>query len=311
MAITRRCLLGFAAAYFDDELSVEFITHIDVTQCGLQLAFSLMMGAPLQPSKSFPPACNRHYPSTSVHTGDAFSAGFVRFQPKSTTMWKVQRRLQEAQFCKSLDRDTAGKLRGDINWLWSMCAGFVGKLAGPLLTEKQTSSDPSLTPLQVWNLHLLEEIISHADPRDVFVAGPSKEPVVVYSDASFEAGILRLGWVICHPCLPTIGGSCAVPTATLASWAPRRQQIYPGETLCGLVVPVLHPDRFRNADVIWYIDNEAAASSLVRGSSIQLDVHMIAQYAQVVLHRLGARTWWEWIDSFFKSCRWLESLRNP
>ena len=127
-------------------------------------------------------------------------------------------------------------------------------------------------------------IISHADPRDVFVAGPSKEPVVVYvySDASFEAGILRLGWVIFHPCLPTIGGSCAVPTATLASWAPRRQQIYPGETLCGLMVPVLHPDRFRNADVIWYIDNEAAASSLVRGSSKQLDVHMIAQYTDWV-----------------------------
>ena len=74
-------------------------------------------------------------------------------------MWKVQRRLREARFCKSLDRDTAGKLRGDINWLWSMCAGFVGKLAVPLLTEKQTSSDPSLTPLQVWNLQLLEEII--------------------------------------------------------------------------------------------------------------------------------------------------------
>ena len=157
VAIMRRCLLGFAAAYFDDELSVEFITHIDVTQCGLQLAFSLM-GASAQPSKSFPPACNRHYPGTSVHTGDAFSAGFARFQLKSPTMWKVQRRLREARFCKSLDRDTAGKLRGDINWLWSMCAGFVGKLAGPLLTEKQTSSDPSLTPLQVWNLQLLEEI---------------------------------------------------------------------------------------------------------------------------------------------------------
>ena len=128
--------------------------------------------------------------------------------------------------------------------------------------------------------------------------------VYVYSDASFEAGILRLGWVIFHPCLPTIGGSCAVPTATLASWAPRRQQIYRGETLCGLMVPVLHPDRFRNTDVIWYIDNEAAASSLVRGSSKQLDVHMIAQY------RLGAGTWWEWVDFFFKSCRWLESLRN-
>jgi hypothetical protein len=24
---------------------------------------------------------------------------------------------------------------------------------------------------------------------------------------------------------------------------------------------------------------------------------MIAQYAQVILYKLGARTWWEWVDS--------------
>ena len=202
VAITRRCAMGFAAAYFDDELSVEFIKDIDVTQRGLQLVFSLM-GAPPQPSKSFPPTCNRHYLGTSVHTGDTFVDGFIRFQPKSTTMWKVQRRLQEAQLSKSLDRDTAGKLRGDINWLWSMCAGYVGKLAGPLLTEKQATSDAALDPLQLWTLQLLEEIISQADPRDVAVTGPSKIPVVVYSDASFEEGILRLGWVIFHPHFPT------------------------------------------------------------------------------------------------------------
>ena len=71
------------------------------------------------------------------------------------------------------------------------------------------------------------------------------------------------------------------------------------------MVPVLHPDRFRNADVIWYIDNEAAASSLVRGSSKQLDVHMIAQYTDWV-PALGGNG-----SIFFKSCRWLESLRNP
>eukprot|EP00435_Cladocopium_sp_Y103_P029146 s1516_g7.t1 len=124
-----------------------------------------------------------------------------------------------------------------------------------------------------------------------------KQNVVVYSDASFEANELTLGWVIFHPVLPTIGGSCRVPRETLASWAPRKQQIFPGETLCGLVVPVLHPDYLQHQDITWYVDNEAATSSLVRGSSKQIDVHMIAQFSQVLLYKLGARTWWEWIDS--------------
>eukprot|EP00435_Cladocopium_sp_Y103_P044302 s412_g12.t1 len=296
IAITRRCLLGFASAYFDDELAVEFLRDVDVTQKGLQLAFSLM-GATPQAAKSFAPTCNRHYLGTSVHTGDAFTTGFVRFQPKSTTSWKVCDRLRHICASASLDRDTAGKLRGDINWLWSMCAGYVGKLAGPVLTEKQTGSDPSLSPIQLWTLQLLQELLAQADPRDVWILGPIKANVVVYSDASFEDGALRLGWVIFHPQLPTVGGTCAVPQSTLASWAPRKQQIYPGETLCGLIVPLIHPDYFRQQDVVWYVDNEAATSSLVRGSSKQLDVHMIAQYSQVILYKLGARTWWEWIDS--------------
>ena len=296
VAITRRCLLGFAAAYFDDELSVEFVRHADVTQRGLQLTFSLM-GAPVQPAKSFWPTANRHYLGTSVHTGDAFSDGFVRFQPKSTTTWKVLKKLELATTTRSLDRDTAGKLRGDLNWLWSMCAGHVGKLAGPLLTDKQSSADPTLDPLQLWTLELLIGIVQASHPRDVVVAGPPKPNVVVYSDASFEDGVLRLGWLILHPAHEVLGGTCAVPAATLSSWAPRKQQIYPGETLCGLVVPLLHGDLFISQDVTWYIDNEAATASLVRGSSKQLDVHMISQFAQATLYRYGARVWWEWIDS--------------
>jgi len=76
----------------------------------------------------------------------------------------------------------------------------------------------------------------------------------------------------------------------------RRQQIFPGETLCGLVVPWIHPDLFRK-DVLWFIDNEAAAACLIRGGSKQEDVHLLAQYSQLLCHSLNARLWIEWIDS--------------
>ena len=81
VAITRRCLLGLAAAYFDDELSVELIRDADVTQRGLQFTFTLM-GASPQPSKSFAPTCNRHYLGTPVHTGGAFCRWFCTFPTK-------------------------------------------------------------------------------------------------------------------------------------------------------------------------------------------------------------------------------------
>ena len=120
-------------------------------------------------------------------------------------MWKIQSRLQLIRSEKSLDRDAAGKLRGDINWLWSMCAGHVGKLAGPILTEKQSGTVPLLTPLQMWTLNLLVEITVQADPRDVYVTGHTKEPVVVYSDASFEQVNFGLaGYSFIPSCLPLV-----------------------------------------------------------------------------------------------------------
>ena len=73
--------------------------------------------------------------------------------------------------------------------------------------------------------------------------------------------------------------------------------ILPGETLCGLLLPVLHPDLLRLRDLLWFVDNEAATSALIRGASSQEDVREIAQYAQYLLHALQARTWIEWIDS--------------
>ena len=76
-----------------------------------------------------------------------------------------------------------------------MCAGHIGRLAGPLLTSKQQDDDPILTIQQLHAL-LLIHIVQTAAPRDVIVAGPTPPLVTVYSDASFEKGILRLGWVI-------------------------------------------------------------------------------------------------------------------
>ena len=42
----------------------------------------------------------------------------------------------------------AGKLRGDLNWTWSMCAGSVGRLAGPVFAAMQRDDTPHLAEHQ-------------------------------------------------------------------------------------------------------------------------------------------------------------------
>ena len=80
---------------------------------GLRLAFEAMGAAP-QPSKAFRPASNRHYLGTSIHGGDFCTSGTIRFQPKSSTRAKVIGHITQALACREMDRDTAGKLRGDL-----------------------------------------------------------------------------------------------------------------------------------------------------------------------------------------------------
>ena len=50
-------------------------------------------------------------------------------------------------------------------------------------------------------------------------------------------------------------------------------------------------------DLLWFVDNAAAVAALVRSSTSQDDVHLLAQTAHVTLHSLGCRVWIERIDS--------------
>lgn len=119
----------------------------------------------------------------------------------------------------------------------------------------------------------------------------------MYSDANFEHGVLRLGWVILQPDEIPVGGTCCVPQQTLDSWNQRRQQIFPGGALAALVIPFIHGHLLANKDVLWFIDNEAAVASLIRAGSSQLDVHLICTFSHAWCFQHNARVWYEWIDS--------------
>ena len=296
IAGSRRLVLSMCSSYFDDELSLEMVRDHDCSQCGLQLVFALLGAAP-QASKRFRPAANRHYLGASLHCGDFCTNMSIMVQPKFSTSMKVQTKLLRALETKTLDSDEAGKLRGDINWMFSMCTGHLGRFAGPVLQLHQSGEAFILSDAAIRTLQLLLWAVIHAAPRVIPLVSDGRRLTRIYSDASFEADELRLGWVIFPPSGQPEGGACVVPPQVIASWKQRTQQIFPGESLAGLVVPILHPLRFRQAECLWFIDNEAAVAALIRGSTHELDVHLLAQAAQFLFHLSSARVWFEWIDT--------------
>ena len=64
-----------------------------------------------------------------------------------------------------------------------------------------------------------------------------------------------------------------------------------------LLVPWFHPQVLRSLDILWFIDNEAAANSLIRGDSRESDVHSIVQFSYLLYHHLQCRVWFGWIGS--------------
>ena len=271
----------------------------DISQSGLHLIFGLI-GSPPQPKKRFWAAPDRCYLGTSVHVGWAHYQGFVRVQPKSSSVVKVCQKIDGALSAGALSRDEAGKLRGDVQWLFSCCAGAAAKFAAPLLQRCQYSDDASLLERDRLVLQTLKALACLAAPRDIDFWSRSPPCVLIYSDASFEKGELRLGWVIYGygppPLLPC-GGTCAVPHEVFEEWLPRRQQIFPGEALCLLLLPLLYPQIFQSRDVLWFIDNQAAVVAAVKAASSQEDVFEIAHLSCLLRAQLRCRAWFEWIDS--------------
>ena len=296
VSVARRCTSSMAAAYFDDELSVEFVQGSCVSQTGLKLVFTLM-GAPPQPMKSFPPAADRHYLGASVHVGDVFARREILVQPKFLTVQKVLAKLDVILTSGHLPRDVAGKLRGDLMWLFSACSGFAGKHAGPLLTRYQHGEDSALDDEARHVLSSLKDLVMAAGPRKIAVLGSPPSPLCIYTDASFENDELRLGWIILRDRVCLAAGTTVVPPSVLDAWKPRTQQIFPGEALCVLVVPALHPQLLYQEDAAWFVDNQAALAAAIKGGCRETDVHAIAYAAATLRTKLSFRCWFEWVDS--------------
>ena len=58
-----------------------------------------------------------------------------------------------------------------------------------------------------------------------------------------------------------------------------------------------HEKDISNCDVICFIDNEAASTALIKGTSTSQDVDHLAAVAHIITCRANTRMWYEWVDS--------------
>ena len=88
-----------------------------------------------------------------------------------------------------------------------------------------------------------------------------------------------------------------LPDSVWATWSNRKQQIFPAEAVALTIGTWALHKSLRGQDVVWFIDNEAAASCSIRGGSNIPEVETAVQAAHLLWLRLGCRVWIEWVDS--------------
>jgi len=299
VATSRRLLGVCAGAYFDDIAVVGCASSKGSEQAALHTLL-IALGSPAAPEKRAWMAQNRQWLGTVCNLAEITSTGYLYMKAKESAVIQVTDGLDKALQIGELPKAPAAKIRGTVGWTGSLAAGKCGRIGIEVLKRKQYQGPPRLDAFDVEALIFLRLVTTLMPERRILVAGARHPPVIIYSDASSgeDAGpVPRMGWVIFDEPSTPKGRAADIPQDVVDSWLPRKTPIFPAEAFAVYAAISEHIDQLQGRDVVVFVDSEAAAASLIRGSSSSDDVGVMAQAVHWLLMRIDCRIWIEWIDS--------------
>ena len=310
IAATARRVGGAATgSYVDDFTTVDFLM---ARGSGQRFANNVLnrAGGELGPDKHKPVRQQQVMLGVNVKMDTIHDDGTVLFEPREETVHKIveqSRALIKKSSCTSAE---AAKLRGVASWAAGNTFGRVGRLGLRALKSRQYQKEntTALDEQLEMGLRFLIETLPILGPRSTRILGPTPRPTVIYSDASWPEKMTaeeavkkgeppRLGWVIFSPGERPKGFSLELGREFMAVLFPRKTQILAAEAVAVLTALVLSPELLAGREIVWFVDNEAALSSLIRGTSRTEDVGHIAACTQLAMMEHSCSAWYEWIDS--------------
>ena len=308
-AVARRMGGAATGPYVDDFTAVDFLA---AGGSGQEFANGVLRacGGALGPDKHKPPREQQVMLGVNVRMDGVLNEGTILFEPREETVHKIVDMSEGLLRKRSCTPAEAAKLRGMASWAAGNTFGRIGRLGLRALKTRQYQKDDSthLDEQLQMGLRFLVEVLPRLGPRTARIVGPTPRPVVVYSDASWPESMSmeeavrtgeppRLGWVAFTPGERPRGFSMALGREFVSVLFPRETQILAAEAVAILTALIVSPEIFRGKEVVWFVDNEAAVSSLIRGTSRAEDVGHIAACTQLAMMELSCSTWFEWIDS--------------
>ena len=298
VAFARRAFALLTAAYFDDCIQLE----PQQSAAEANNRFKRIMGylgTPPNKKKNFDMASHRVFLGAAITAVRIQHDTSVVIAPKEATRTQVMEDLSLAICTCKLTSAQAAKVRGRSGWLASNSFGRIGRLGQAVLKKVQYVKNYIFTDQDAHALRFHREVASRVPPRSIPLNSKPCRPLVLYTDAMFTEGFLpKLGILLFRdPPLVPIGLAMVLPLSLVSTWRPRKQQIFPAETAAGPIAFAALQHDLQGRDVVLFVDNEAAVSTLIRGTSCTEDSALMAELLHTLCLILRCRLWVEWIDS--------------
>ena len=300
-AAVRRITAVAMIAYFDDNIVVDVLALSDSGPASVRNIYA-KEGVKLSPSKSTPLKERNAALGNYLDFSEIVSCGILHQDVLDACKGGMVAMMQEALDSDVLEKNDTGKLRGSLQWASSREWGKCGRMImGPLVVHQfhRDSSRPSQELRDA--LELMISILSRAPSRRVSVCPQIELPILVYSDAAFgdlDDGLPgRAGWIAISPGGVMRAYFWDLSPEKLEALSEKETHIALLEALPAVFAVLSLGEFLRGKPVIWFVDNQGSASSLVKGSSSDREVNRCVILAQWLWAYREILVWLEWVDS--------------
>ena len=295
---SRTLFASVSGNYFDDHCNIEPLYTAGSGQYAVVLLAGMM---------GFLFDANKHVPVNPVFVYLGVSHDLRRVPEGFVSLCILpKRRAMLVDACRAvlrkgrLSHGDAASLRGKLYFAATTAYGRVGRAAlQPILQRQERDAGrASLTPALVRALSFFITLLNNMPDREISLGSQGRPPILVWSDASWEGGIGRLGFVVYDPDTGAYFESDSdVPQFILDFFVAKKQKIGQCEILAATAVYSSLPDLFRRRRVIHWIDNTSAISCLIHGYSGKPDSALLVNAFHLFNAGLRADVHFEYVES--------------
>ena len=288
--------------FFDDFYYVERPECSTVARFCVQEGFNLF-GLTLDPGKSQLPSQVAQVLGVQFNTHAITPERILHVEPKPSRRSNFHVLVQQVLYKDCLPPSLAASVLGKFGFLCSTLFGKVGRFCTGVVRQRQYSAHPVHTLTEELRVALkLMDHIAQVAPNRTCTLGRVPPPAILYTDASDVPGRdprFGVGGVLIlqHPSFSLEYFSTSVPQEVVEGWHPRATYMGQLEAIAAPISLQTWKSKLQGQQIIHFIDNDAVASSLVRGYSAKTDSTWIINEYWSLAASIGADIYIDRVES--------------